>query len=113
MREEIFNLIPGTVNTVRGAAVSHNTTVERVPRISQTSFEDMLAEEANVTPGHQQKHVTFMDTMKGVSHHVHPSNIKKRWSYHQGQWKEPTLRMLDCMQLPVNSEKCSSSKLVN
>ena len=67
MREEIFNLIPRTMNTVRGAAVSHNTTVASVPRISQTSFVDMLAEEANATPGHQPKHVTFMDTMKGCS----------------------------------------------
>ena len=65
MREEIFNLVPGTVNTVRGAAVSHNTTVASAPKISQTSFEDMLAEEANITPGHQPKHVTFMDTMRG------------------------------------------------
>ena len=54
MREEIINLILGTVNTVRGMAVSHNTTVVSVPRISQTSFEDMLAEETNVTPGCQQ-----------------------------------------------------------
>ena len=65
MREEIFNLILSTVNTVRGAAVSHNTTVASVPGISQTSFEEMLAEKSNVTPGHQQKHVTFMDTMRG------------------------------------------------
>ena len=38
MREEIFNLIPRTVNTVRGAAVSHNTTRASAPRVSQTSF---------------------------------------------------------------------------
>ena len=113
MREEIFNLIPGMVNTVRGTAVSHNTTVASAPRISQTSLEDMLAEEANATPGHQQKHVTFMDTMWGVSHHLHPKNIKKRWSYHQDQWKETTLRMLVCMQLPMNSKKYRSPRLVN
>ena len=85
MREEIFNLILGMVNTVRGMAVSHNTTVASAPRISQTSFEDMLVEEANVTPGHQQKHVTCMDTMRGVSHHLHPENITMKWSYHQDQ----------------------------
>ena len=67
MREEILNLILGMVNTVRGMAVSHNTTVASMPRISQTSFEDMLAEEASVIPGQQQKHVTLMDTMRGVT----------------------------------------------
>ena len=65
MTEEIFNLIPGTKNTVRDTAVSHNTTVASAPRISQPSFEDMLAEEANSTPSHQPKHVTFMDMMRG------------------------------------------------
>ena len=84
-REEIFNLILGTMNTIRGAAVSHNTTVASAPRISQTSFEDMLTEEANSTPGHQPKHVTFRDMMRGVLPHPHPENIKKRWSYHQDQ----------------------------
>ena len=77
MREEIFNLIPGMVNTVKDMVVSHNTTVGSVPRISQTSFEDMLAEEANFTPGHQQKHVTFIDTMRGVSHHLHPKTSRQ------------------------------------
>ena len=50
-------MIPGTVNTMGGTAVSHNNTMASVPRISQTSFEDMLAEEANSTPGCQPKHV--------------------------------------------------------
>ena len=34
MREEIFNLIPGTVNTMRGTAVSHNTTMASVPMVN-------------------------------------------------------------------------------
>ena len=113
MREEIFNFILGTVNTVRHAVVSHNTTVASVPRISQTSFEDKLAEEANVTPGCQPKHVTFMDTMRGMSLHLHPGNIKKRWSYHQDQQKETTLRMLVYMQLPAYLGKCRSLRSVN
>ena len=85
MREEIFNLIPGTMNTIRGTAVLHNTTLASVPTISQTSFEDMLAEEANSTPGCQPKHVTFKDMIRGVLSHLHPENIKKRWSYHPDQ----------------------------
>ena len=76
MREEIFNLIPGMVNTVRGMAVSHNTTVASVPRISQTYFEDMLSEEASVTPGCQQKHVTFMNTMRGC-HIIYTTKISR------------------------------------
>ena len=78
-------MVPGRVNTMRHAAVSCDTTLASAPRVNRTFFEDMLAEEANVTPGHQQKHVTFMDTMRGVSYHLHPKNIKKRWSYHQDQ----------------------------
>ena len=61
--------------------MSHNTTVASAPRISQTSHEDMLAEEANATPSCQPKHVTFMDTMRGMLPHLHPENIKKKWSY--------------------------------
>ena len=64
MREEIFNLIPGTVNTMTGAAVSHNTTIASMPMVNQTSFEHMLAEEANFTPSHQPKHVTFRDMIR-------------------------------------------------
>ena len=75
MREEIFNLILGTMNTVRGTAASHNTTVASAPRISQTSFEDMLAEEANATPSHQPKPVMFMDTMRRVLPSSTPQKI--------------------------------------
>ena len=35
MREDIFNLIPGTVNTIRGAAVSHNTQWQVSPGLVQ------------------------------------------------------------------------------
>ena len=57
MQEEVFNLIPGTVNTVQGAPMSHNTTMATAPMINRTSFEDMLGEEAHFTPSHQPKHV--------------------------------------------------------
>ena len=77
MREEIVNLIPGTANTIRGTAVSHNTTVASAPRISQTSFKDMLAEEANSTPGCQPKHVTFRDMMEGY-YLIHTQKISRR-----------------------------------
>ena len=52
MKEEAFNVVPGTVNTMRGAAVSYNTMMASAPMVNRTSFEDMLAEEANFTPGH-------------------------------------------------------------
>ena len=60
MREEIFYLILGAVNTMRGAAVSHNTTMASVPMISQTFFEDILAEEANFTPNHQSSQSMYI-----------------------------------------------------
>ena len=63
MREEAFNVILGTVNTIQGAVVSWNTTMASAPMVNRTSFEDMLAEEANFTPGHQPKHETFLDMM--------------------------------------------------
>ena len=60
MREEVFNMIPGTVNTMRGTAVSHNTTIASMPMVNKNSFEDMLAEEANVMSSCLPKHVNFM-----------------------------------------------------
>ena len=51
MREEIFNMVLGTVNTMRGAAVLHNTTMVSAPMVNQNSFKDMLTEEVNVTSG--------------------------------------------------------------
>ena len=66
MRGEVFNIILGTVNTMRGAAESCNTTMTSAPVVDKNSFEDMLAEEANFTPTCQPKHVTFLDTIGGV-----------------------------------------------
>ena len=65
MQEEIFNFTPGTVNTRKGTPVASHSTTMATPIISRASFEDMLAEEANYTPGHQPRHVRFVDTMKG------------------------------------------------
>ena len=33
---------------------------------NMNSFEDVLAEEANFTPSHQPKHVTFRETLRGM-----------------------------------------------
>ena len=65
MREEVFNLIPEIVSTVRGTAVSCNTMITSAPVVDKNSSKDMLAEEANFTPSQQPKHVTFMDMMGG------------------------------------------------
>ena len=113
MREEIFNLILGTVNTIRGTAVSHNNTMASVPRVSQTSFEDMLAEETNFTPSCQQKHVTFKDIIRGVLPDTHPIEFWKRWSYHQDPMKETTQRKLVYTHLPVNFKRCGSLRSAN
>ena len=65
MREEVINLILGTLHTMRGAAVLCNTMITSAPVVDKNSFEDMLAEEANFTPSCQPKHVSFMDMMGG------------------------------------------------
>ena len=55
MWEEIFNLIMGTVNTRRCAAVaSHSPAM--IPIVNKVSFKDMLAEEVNFTPSPQPRH---------------------------------------------------------
>ena len=113
MREEVFNMVLGTVNTRRSSAALHNTTMASAPMVNQNSFKDMLAEEANFTPSCLPKHVTFMDTMRGVLPHPHPADIKKRWSYHQEPLKVTTQKKLDTMQLPMNLERCGSQRSVN
>ena len=70
-------MILGTVNTMRGAAVSHNTTMASVPMAKQNSFENVLAEEANFTLSHLPKHVPFMDTMRGCCL-IHTPQISTR-----------------------------------
>ena len=65
MQEEVFNLLSGTVNTMQGTVVSHNTTITNTHVVNQISFEDMLAEEAHLTSGHQPKHVKFVDMTEG------------------------------------------------
>ena len=113
MREEIFNLILGTVHTIRGAAVSQNTTMASVPRVSQTFFEDMLAEEANFTPHCQPKHVTFRDTIKwGVTSST-PHRDLEEVSCHQDLLKETTQRKLDYMWLPPNFERYGRLRSAN
>ena len=65
MWEEIFNLVLGTVNTRQGTAVASHSTTMATPTVNIASFEDMLAEGANYTPGYQPRHVRFVDTPKG------------------------------------------------
>ena len=89
MREEIFNLILGTVNTMRGTAVSHNTTMASAPMVNKTSFEDMLAEEANFTPSHQPKHVRFRDMIRGC-YLIHTPKTSRRGGLTiKTHWKKP------------------------
>ena len=64
MWEEIFHLIPGTVYTRKGSSVASYSNTMATPMINKTSFEDMLAEEANYTHSHQPRHVNFADMIK-------------------------------------------------
>ena len=60
MWEEIFNLIPGTVNTRWGTAVASHSLLA-TPVFNKASFEDIPTEVANFTPSHQSRHVIFAD----------------------------------------------------
>ena len=111
MREEVFNVILGTVNTIRGTAVLHNTTMASAPMVNKNSFEDMLAEEANITVSCQPKHVTFLDTMGGGVTSSMPQRYQEEVVLHQDPPNTTTLRKLDFMQLPENLERCGSPKL--
>ena len=55
---------------------SHSTTIT-TPIINRALFEDMLAEEANNTPGHQPRHVRFVDTMKGGLTSTPPNQLEE------------------------------------
>ena len=113
MQEEVFNMVPGTVNTMCGTEVSHNTMITNTPMVNQTSFEDMLAEEAHSRSNHQPKYVKFLDTTEGVLQHLPHLGIKKRWPYHQGLLVKTTLEKLVSMWQLTNSGKCGSQRLVN
>ena len=113
MPEGSINLILGTVNTGRGTAVLHNTTMATAPIINRTPYQDMLAEEAYFTPRCQPKHVKFLDTTEGVLHHLPHVNNKKRWPYLQGLLFKATLKKLDSTWLLGNLGRCESQKLAN
>ena len=59
--EEIFNLVPGTLNTRWCIAVASQSATIATPVINKASFEDMLAEEANYTYSCQPRHVKSAD----------------------------------------------------
>ena len=64
MRDEIFNLILGKVNTRWGSAMALNSPTV-APILNRESFEEMLAKEVTFTPSHKPRHVKYADTVKG------------------------------------------------
>ena len=67
MRDEIYNLIAGTVNMRSGTAVTLNSSAVAaapVNPVNRESFEDMLAEETNFTVSHQPRHAKNVDTFQ-------------------------------------------------
>ena len=90
---------------------SHSTTMA-TPIINRTSFEDMLAEEANYTPGCQPRHVRFVDTMKGHLTST-PHNQPAEVALPSRPISESHPEKLGSTQLCKNLERCGSQKSVS
>ena len=53
LQREAFNILPGTVNARRGAALAHATGISKeIPVAGRSNFENELAEEATWTSHH-------------------------------------------------------------
>ena len=87
MRDEVFSLILGTVNTMRGTALLCNTMITSAPMVNKNSFKDILAKEANFTPSPSQSMLLLWTLWERMVPHPHPREIRKRWSYHQDPLK--------------------------
>ena len=60
LQREAFNILPGTVNARRGAALAHASGISQdIPVTGRSNFENELAEEATQTLYHHLHHVHF------------------------------------------------------
>ena len=66
LRREAFDILPGTVNAKRGAAVAHASGIlQDIPVVGRTQFENELAEEATWNMHHHPCHVHFASDPQG------------------------------------------------
>ena len=81
---------------------SYSPTV--TPMVNKESFEDMMAEKANLTPNHQPRHVIFMGMVQGGLTSI-PHNFGKKWHYHQGQLFKTIQKKFGSMQQHKNFKR--------
>ena len=66
LQREAFNILPGTVNSKRGAAAAHASGISQdIPVVGRTQFEDELAEEAIWNVHQHPCHVHFASDPQG------------------------------------------------
>ena len=66
LQREAFNILPGTVNAKRGAAVAYASGISQdIPVVGRTQFENKLAEEATWNMQHHLCHVHFVSNPQG------------------------------------------------
>ena len=66
LQREAFDILPGTVNARRGAALAHASGISQdIPVTGRSNFENELAEEATWTLHHHLQHVHFASNPQG------------------------------------------------
>ena len=66
LQREAFDILPGTVNAKRGAAVAYASGISQdIPVVGRTQFENELAEEATWNMQHHPCHVHFASNPQG------------------------------------------------
>ena len=66
LQREAFDILPGTVNAKRGAAVAYASGISQdIPVVGRTQFENELAEEATWNMQHHPRHVHFASNPQG------------------------------------------------
>ena len=66
LQREAFNILPGTVNARRGAALAHASGISQdIPVAGRSNFENELAKEATWTLHHHPQHVHFTSNPQG------------------------------------------------
>ena len=78
LQKEAFNILPGTVNARRGAALAHASGISLDILVAgRSNFENELAKEATWTLHHHLQHVHFASKPQGDLH-LPPEDILRR-----------------------------------
>ena len=78
LQREALNILPGTVNARRGAALAHASGISQdILATGRSTFENELAKEATWTLHHHLQHVYFTSNPQGDLH-LAPEDIPRR-----------------------------------